>query len=98
MELEKLKLGQLSPDELKVAKDNILKILSTENVVRTFYSPYQHIYVDRNIINSRHTSILSSSAYIFDMFEHSYIKKHMSIRFDNKGIMSFGHWVMSDGR
>ena len=95
VELEKLKTGQLSPDELEAAKDTILQILASEDVVRTFYSPYQHIYVDRNILSAHQLPILSSPAYIYEVFEHAYIKKHMSIQTDNKSIRGFFSWLVS---
>ena len=94
-ELEKLKSSHLAPDELKGIEGNILSILKTENVVKTYYSPYNSFYIDRNVVGVRHEDILPYPSYLFDLVRNAYIKKGRTLSWSDKGIMDFMRFVRS---
>jgi hypothetical protein len=93
MLLEEIKARQLPADKLNAIKAQILDILKKEVVIKTFYSPYSTIFVDKNLKNTTLIENVPYAYYFFDSIKNSYIKEHREMNTANKTITNFIQWV-----
>jgi len=94
--LETLKSGKLDEKKLTYLKSEIIKILGAEAVVKTFYSPYNNFFIDRNIRNLEKTQIIPSKAYLYEVLEPGYIKINRIIDWKTKSLGDFGKWLFGN--
>ncbi|MDD2516136.1 MAG: hypothetical protein PHF26_02880, partial [Candidatus Gracilibacteria bacterium] len=91
--LEELKSKQFSQEKLEEMKGQINKILKEEAIVKTFYSPYNHYYINRGLENTKKSEIMPYNYYLYYAIENSYNKTKRSINFKDKSIKGFLDWA-----
>lgn len=91
--LEELKSKQFSQEKLEEMKWQINKILKEEAIVKTFYSPYNHYYINRWLENTKKSEIMPYNYYLYYAIENSYNKTKRSINFKDKSIKWFLDWA-----
>lgn len=91
--LEKLKSSTINKDLLKQIEKETLVVLKREAVVKTFYSPYQKVYIDKNIKNQNKYDIFPYSYNTYEIIKNSYIKEDWVIDFNKKSLDNFFMWI-----
>ncbi len=91
--LERLKSSQFNSDSLKIIESQILEILKKDNVFAPLYSPYNTLYVDKNLKQFNISPVLPYSSSIYDLGENSYLKEQFTIQFAWKSLLWFMEWM-----
>lgn len=94
MLLEEIKSRQLENDNLASTEKKILDILRSEAVIKTFYSPYNTVYIDRNLKNTAFVDNIPYAYCVYDTIENAYIKENREMITKNKSIFGFVQWII----
>lgn len=94
MLLEELKSRQLETEALKSIETKILDILKSEAVIKTFYSPYNIVYIDRNLKNTTFVENMPYAYCVYDVIQNSYIKENREMVTTNKSLFGFLQWIL----
>ena len=91
--MEKLKSSQLNSDSLKYIQSQILEILKKENVFVPLYSPYNTIFIDKNLKQFKAVPVLPYSSSLYDIGENMYLKEKFTIKFEGKSVKGITAWL-----
>ena len=91
--LEELKSRQVEESRLIVLKKQILDILKKEAVIKTLYSPYTTVFIDRNLKNTLESERLPYAQYAFDVIKPAHIKEARSLNITNKTLFGLIAWI-----
>jgi hypothetical protein len=94
MLLEELKSRQLETETLKSTEAKILDILKSEAVIKTFYSPYNTVYIDRNLKNTTFVDNMPYAYCVYDVIQNGYIKENREMITTNKNLFGFFQWIL----
>lgn len=91
--LERLKSSQLNSESLKFIQTQILDILRKENVFVPLYSPYNTLFIDKNIKQVKQVPVLPYSSSLYDIGENMYLKEKLTIKFKGKSFNGMLDWL-----
>lgn len=91
--LEKLKSSQLNSESLKYLQSQILSILKKENVFVPLYSPYNILFIDKNLKQTKTVPVLPYSSLLYDIGENMYLKEEFTINFKDKSVKGLIDWL-----
>jgi ABC-type oligopeptide transport system substrate-binding subunit len=92
--LEDIKSHQLDNDRLRAVKSQILEILKNEAVIKTFYSPYNIVYIDRNLKNTSFVENIPYAYCVYDTIRNAYIKEKREMVTNNKNLFNYIQWIL----
>lgn len=91
--LERLKSSQLNSDSLKSIESQILSILKKENVFMPLYSPYNTLFVDKNLKQLKIAPVIPYASSLYDIGENIYLKEKFTLQFAGKSFSGFVAWI-----
>lgn len=87
--LEELKSDIKTPEEITKIQEKVLKILQSEQIIKTLYSPKINLLIDQNIKNISIPNKLNNKSERKDLLKSIYIKENKIINFKNKWFFDF---------
>lgn len=91
--LEKLKASALTQSMLTQIEKEALVVIQRSAVVKTFYSPYNTFFIDKNIKNISEINMVPYSFFSSESIKNSYIKEDRVIDYSNKSTSWFLDWI-----
>ena len=94
--LELLRSSSLSDADEQIQKDNIVEILSEEQILKSIYQPTERLLVDKNIKNFRFWEYLPNYTERINYIRWVYTLEEKEAQFSEKSVWWFAKFLMNN--